>query len=97
MTEKIERALQIFKAISEAINSEQCRGRIVTFEDVNEKPFAEVFVVYDGTAIQRIEIEDNGRLFGKKVDSEEQAINDVTNIVKELQKVGEINCIWLGD
>lgn len=97
MKEKIERALQIFKAISEAMETERCRGRIVTFEDVNEKPFAEVFVVYDGTAISRIEIEDNGKLYGKKVDSEEQAINEVTNIVTELQKVGEINCIWLGD
>ena len=98
---KIQKALNMAKQIVSAfVDNYGCddfRSRVVTFEDSDGVPFAEVLCVFKGIILKQVQIQENGLTYTKDVKDENEAIEDICAVVTELGKHGEINLVWLGE
>lgn len=101
MRKKIENALSMAKRIVSAVANEygcdDFRSRIVTIEDSDEIPFAEILLTFKGKEIKTIQIQDNGQTLEKKI-REEQVVDEIHDVISALQEYNNsINLVFLGD
>lgn len=90
-------AKQIISAFVDNYGCDAFRSRIVTVEDASENPFAEILCVFKNKVIKQVQIQEDGLTYTKDVKDENEAIEDICAVVRELGKHGEISFVWLGD
>ena len=100
MKQKIKNAFSIAKRIVSAWNEEGYdvfRSRIVTVENMDENPIAEVLVVFSGKVLKQVQFYSDGLTYTKNIENEAEAIEDIYGVITELQKAEVTNLIWLGE
>ena len=100
MKRKIEKALGIAKqlvtAYADLYGCKDFRSRIITLENEDEEPYAEILLVFKGTKAVEIQIQYNGTTYSKQLDNEEQIIDEIEMAIANFERVGMNNLIWLG-
>ena len=94
--EELRRAFRKAEEIAEGLEGE-VEIRLLTIEDDEDKPWAEVKVCFIDGEADSIKVRTGSTVVRKDWTSEEEGLESIENVVSEIENMLIVNLIWLGE